>query len=60
MIWGASDRIVTPAYGQALADAFVNAIFAILPDAGHLPHLEEPAATFEVLDAFLATENNRL
>ncbi len=59
VIWGASDRIVTPAYGQALADAFVNANFTIVPDAGHLPHIEEPAATFEVIDTFLATTNNR-
>jgi pimeloyl-ACP methyl ester carboxylesterase len=59
VIWGASDRIVTPNYGQALADAFVNASFAVIPGAGHLPHLEEPAATFAALDSFLAIKENR-
>jgi pimeloyl-ACP methyl ester carboxylesterase len=54
VIWGDSDRIVTPGYGRAMADAFANARFAVITDAGHLPHLEQPAATFEVLDAFLA------
>jgi pimeloyl-ACP methyl ester carboxylesterase len=54
VIWGDSDRIVTPAYGRAIANAFTNARFAVVTDAGHLPHLEQPAATFEVLDAFLA------
>jgi pimeloyl-ACP methyl ester carboxylesterase len=54
VIWGDSDRIVTPAYGLAMANALGNARFAVIADAGHLPHLEQPAATFESLDAFLA------
>jgi pimeloyl-ACP methyl ester carboxylesterase len=58
VIWGASDRIVTPAYGRALADAFASADFAVIPDAGHLPHLEGPAATFAVLDTFLAAHDD--
>ncbi|HYW24325.1 MAG TPA: alpha/beta hydrolase [Terriglobales bacterium] len=57
VIWGDSDRIVTPEYGRAMADAFASARFAVVTDAGHLPHIEKPAATFEVLDAFLAPVN---
>jgi pimeloyl-ACP methyl ester carboxylesterase len=57
VIWGASDRIVTPAYGRAMADAFAHADFAVIPDAGHLPHLEQPATTFEALDTFLAAKS---
>jgi pimeloyl-ACP methyl ester carboxylesterase len=53
-VWGASDRIVTPAYGRALAAAIPNASFAEIADAGHLPHLENGAATFEAIDRFLA------
>jgi pimeloyl-ACP methyl ester carboxylesterase len=52
-IWGDSDRIVTPAYGSAYAAAFPNARFEIVKDAGHLPHLEKPAATFALIDAFV-------
>jgi pimeloyl-ACP methyl ester carboxylesterase len=59
VIWGASDRIVTPAYGRAMTDAIPGARFANIPDAGHLPQLEQPAATYAVLDTFLASENNR-
>src|SRR5438067_1185231 len=40
VIWGDSDRIVTPEYGRAMGAAFANARFAIITDAGHLPHLE--------------------
>jgi pimeloyl-ACP methyl ester carboxylesterase len=55
VIWGASDRIVTPAYGRAMAGAFANARFISIPDAGHLPQLEQPGATFEAIDTFLAS-----
>lgn len=58
VIWGASDRIVTPAYGQAMAQSCANASFTIVADAGHLPQIEQPAATFEALDTFLATRKS--
>lgn len=47
LIWGASDRIATPEYGRAMAAAFARARFAAVPDAGHLPQVEQPVATFE-------------
>ncbi len=53
VLWGDSDRIVTPAYGQALAAMFPQAEFAVVNQAGHLPQLEQPAATFGALDAFI-------
>lgn len=53
LIWGASDRIATPAYGAAYAAAFGNARLEIVPEAGHLPHLEQPEATFALIDAHL-------
>ncbi len=53
VLWGDSDRIVTPAYGQAFAGAIPNARFTVLTDAGHLPHFEQPQATFAALDAFI-------
>jgi len=54
VLWGDSDRIVTPAYGQAFAAAIPNARFTLVTDAGHLPHFEQPQATFDALDAFVA------
>jgi pimeloyl-ACP methyl ester carboxylesterase len=54
VLWGDSDRIVTPAYGQAFAAAIPHARFSIVTDAGHLPHFEQPQATFAALDAFAA------
>lgn len=54
VLWGGSDRIVTPTYGQAFADAIPNARFTCIPNAGHLPNIEQPDATFAALDAFTA------
>lgn len=54
MVWGESDRIVTPAYGRAVAHAIPGAQFAEIPAAGHLPHLEAPEATWAAIDPFLA------
>lgn len=54
VLFGESDRVVTPAYGRAVAAAIPGAEFAALPAAGHLPHLEAPDATWGPLDSFIA------
>jgi pimeloyl-ACP methyl ester carboxylesterase len=53
-IWGASDGVVTPAYGRAMLAAFPDSRFEVVPEAGHLPHLEQPARVAALLDPFLA------
>jgi pimeloyl-ACP methyl ester carboxylesterase len=53
VLWGDSDRIVTPDYGRAMAAAFPDARFEIVREAGHLPQLEQPEPTFRSIDAFL-------
>lgn len=54
VVWGASDRIVTPAYGAAYAASFRHAGFEVVDEAGHLPQLEQPDATRAVVDRALA------
>lgn len=55
VVWGESDRIVTPAYGRAYADSFgTGAELVVVSAAGHLPHLEQPSATYAVLDRIVA------
>lgn len=53
LLWGESDRIVTPAYGAAYADAFGNGRLQVIPEAGHLPQIEQPEATFAHIDTYL-------
>lgn len=54
VLFGESDRVVTPAHGRAVAAAIPGAEFAVVPAAGHLPHLENPDATWASIDAFLS------
>ena len=39
---------------RAMVAAFPHSRFEVVPEAGHLPHLEQPARTFAALDPFLA------
>ncbi|MFJ3667212.1 alpha/beta fold hydrolase [Streptomyces sp. NPDC090106] len=45
VLWGESDLIATPAYGEHYAAAFPNARSELIPQAGHLPHLEQSPPT---------------
>jgi pimeloyl-ACP methyl ester carboxylesterase len=60
VIWGDSDRIVTPAYGAAYAAAFDRARLEIVRDAGHLPQIEQPAATFALIDDYVRDPEGRI
>jgi pimeloyl-ACP methyl ester carboxylesterase len=53
LLWGDSDHVVTKEYGQAYAAAIPHTKFELIADAGHLPWLEQPEATYEQLDAFI-------
>jgi pimeloyl-ACP methyl ester carboxylesterase len=53
VLWGASDRIVTPAYGRAYADLIPGAQFETIARAGHRPELEQPEAFVDRIVAFL-------
>ena len=53
VLWGASDRIVTPDYGRAYAGLIPGARFVAIEEAGHHPELEQPRAFVERVAAFL-------
>ena len=42
VVWGASDGVIDPEYGRAYAQSFPDARFELIPEAGHLPQLEQP------------------
>lgn len=52
LIWGAEDGIVTPAYAGGWAREIAGAKLAVIPNAGHFPHWEQPEAFVEELSAF--------
>ena len=56
LVWGASDRFVTPGYyGTAYRNAIPGAQLAVIDQAGHWPHVEQPEVFVERVGAFLAS-----
>jgi pimeloyl-ACP methyl ester carboxylesterase len=53
LVWGASDRVVTPDYGRAYARLIPRSRFAPIEGAGHHPEIEQPQAFVERVAAFL-------
>jgi pimeloyl-ACP methyl ester carboxylesterase len=53
LVWGERDGIVTPAYGQAYRDLIPDSRLILIPDAGHLPHIEQQEAFMGVVGEFL-------
>ena len=49
VVWGESDRVVTPAYGRAVAASFPDARLAILERCGHMPQIEQPQRLLELV-----------
>jgi pimeloyl-ACP methyl ester carboxylesterase len=52
IVWGESDRVVTPDYGRAFAAAFPNSRFELIPACGHMPQLEQPTRLLELVGGF--------
>jgi len=61
VLWGESDRIVTPDYGRTYAGLIPGARFRLIERAGHHPELEQPAAFAAAVAEFLSesTEKER-
>ncbi|HJU16455.1 MAG TPA: alpha/beta hydrolase [Stellaceae bacterium] len=53
VVWGESDRIVTPDYGRAYSALIPGARFETIAEAGHHPELEQPHAFADCLARFL-------
>ncbi len=54
VLWGASDRIVKPAYGRAFAARIPGAAFAEIAAAGHHPEIEQPDSFADHVIGFLS------
>ena len=56
VLWGESDRVVSPAYGRAFAAAIPGARFALIKEAGHSPQIEQPEQLLAHVVAELQSE----
>lgn len=54
VLWGESDRIVTPSYGRGFAELIPGAVFETVAEAGHHPELEQPGAFVASVERFLS------
>ena len=53
LVWGASDRVVTPDYGRAYSRLIPGSRLTLIERAGHHPEIEQPEAFVERVAAFL-------
>ncbi len=50
--WGESDRVADLEYGRVYAQSFSNARFEPIPEAGHLPQIEQPERLLDLIRKF--------
>lgn len=53
LVWGESDGVVAPGYGRAYANSFPNARFELIPEAGHVPQIEQPERLLKLVWEFV-------
>jgi len=51
VVWGAADRILPPP-----SDAAPGTTFRLVPEAGHMVHMEKPGDVREVIEGLLARD----
>jgi pimeloyl-ACP methyl ester carboxylesterase len=54
LIWGASDGLVTAAYAEAYHRLIPASQLVIIPEAGHLPQVEQPELFLDHVLSFAA------
>lgn len=52
VIWGEDDKVLPVAYARAWQTAVTDARLVVIPQCGHAPHEEQPAATIGALTRF--------
>jgi pimeloyl-ACP methyl ester carboxylesterase len=53
VIWGDGDRIIPPAYAEAFHHLIPGSTLTMIPNAGHLPHIECAPAVAAAMQGFL-------
>ena len=53
LLWGASDRVVTPDYGRAYSRFIPGSRFELIEAAGHHPEIEQPDVFVDRVSRFL-------
>lgn len=56
ILWGAQDGFVPPAFAQGYQAGIAGARLTLLPQCGHLPHVEQPEACVQAIADFLHSQ----
>lgn len=59
IIWGKSDRVFPYAQGQRAASHLREGVLELIPNCGHLPHVERPDRFTAILGRFLDEQASR-
>ncbi len=54
MVLGASDKLITRAYGETFRAGIRDARLAVIDDAGHFPMVEQPEQFTAAIEPFLS------
>jgi alpha/beta hydrolase fold len=57
IVWGEADRFVPVAHGKAYHDGIAHSELVVLPNAGHLPHVEASEACARAILNFLRRDS---
>jgi pimeloyl-ACP methyl ester carboxylesterase len=53
IVWGQQDRLIPIVHGQRLHNEIGGSQLEVINDCGHVPHMERPFETFELISGFL-------
>ncbi len=53
LLWGELDRLIPTAYGKLFREKITRSELVVIPDAGHLPLIEQPGPGVDALRRFL-------
>lgn len=59
VLWGEEDKTTPLSQGRFIAQAFPNARLEILPEVDHIPQIENPVLTVQLIDRFLKSLPSR-
>ncbi|KAJ4762922.1 alpha/beta-Hydrolases superfamily protein [Rhynchospora pubera] len=57
VIWGEGDRIIDKQLAIKLCNDLQDSVLHMIPECGHIPHVEKPEKVTELILSFLAREN---
>ena len=58
LIHGANDTVIPISSSERLEHIIKSAELKIIPDCGHIPHMEKPRETAQILNQFLTALNS--